>query len=82
MIGGAYKISTLTSRVTSGAHVEYHSRILSSIPGSIRFLLKPLKMLMKKQLMLLSFWIKQKQFNGQISDKTLRAISRNRILVI
>lgn len=29
MIGGAYKISTLTSRVTSGAHIEYHSRILS-----------------------------------------------------
>ncbi len=29
MVGGAYKISTLTSRVTSGAHIEYHARILS-----------------------------------------------------
>ncbi len=28
-VGGAYKISTLTSRVTSGAHIEYHARILS-----------------------------------------------------
>ena len=29
MVGGAYKISTLTSRVASGAHIEYHARILS-----------------------------------------------------
>ncbi|MFA7081580.1 MAG: replicative DNA helicase [Bacteroidales bacterium] len=29
MVGGAYKISSLTSRVTSGAHIEYHARILS-----------------------------------------------------
>jgi replicative DNA helicase len=29
MVGGAYKISSLTSRVASGAHIEYHARILS-----------------------------------------------------
>ncbi|MDD2288152.1 MAG: replicative DNA helicase [Bacteroidales bacterium] len=29
MVGGAYKISSLTSKVTSGAHIEYHARILS-----------------------------------------------------
>ncbi|MDR0972305.1 MAG: replicative DNA helicase [Bacteroidales bacterium] len=29
LVGGAYKISSLTDRVTSAAHIEYHARILS-----------------------------------------------------